>query len=50
MKIDISFSKYIVKKGSVALDGISLTVVDIKEELLEILLIPGDYRKNKCSR
>ena len=32
--------KYIVKKGSIAIDGISLTVVDIKKTLAYVSLIP----------
>lgn len=35
-----SLSKYIVKKGSIAMDGISLTVVDIKKNLASVCLIP----------
>ncbi|MDH3676689.1 MAG: riboflavin synthase [Nitrosopumilus sp.] len=33
-------SKFIVKKGSIAMDGISLTVVDIKNNLVSVCLIP----------
>ena len=33
-------SKYVVKKGSIAVDGISLTVVDIKNNLASVSLIP----------
>lgn len=33
-------SKFIVKKGSIAIDGISLTVVDIKNSLASVSLIP----------
>ena len=32
--------KYVVKKGSIALDGISLTVVDVKNDLGSVCLIP----------
>lgn len=32
--------KYIVKKGSIAIDGISLTVVDVKKNLVAVCLIP----------
>jgi riboflavin synthase len=35
-----SLSKYVVKKGSIAMDGISLTVVDIKNNLASVCLIP----------
>ena len=33
-------AKYIVKKGSIAIDGISLTVVDVKKNLFSVSLIP----------
>ena len=35
-----SLAKYIVKKGSITIDGISLTVVDIKKTLASVSLIP----------
>ena len=35
-----NLTKYIVKKGSIAIDGISLTVVDIKKNLASVCLIP----------
>ena len=39
-EIPKNLSKYVVKKGSIAMDGISLTVVDIKNNLASICLIP----------
>ena len=33
-------AKYIVKKGSIAIDGISLTVVDVKKNLVAVSFIP----------
>ena len=33
-------AKYIVKKGSIAIDGISLTVVDVKKNLVLVSFIP----------
>ena len=33
-------SKYVVKKGSIAIDGISLTIVDIKNTLALVSIIP----------
>lgn len=39
-EIPKNLSKYVVKKGSIALDGISLTVVDIKNNLASVCLIP----------
>ena len=39
-KIPKSLKKYVVQKGSIALDGISLTVVDVKNDLGSVCLIP----------
>jgi len=39
-KIPKKLTKYVVKKGSIALDGISLTVVDAKKDVASIWLIP----------
>ena len=39
-KIPKKLVKYVVKKGSIALDGISLTVVDAKKDLASVCLIP----------
>lgn len=33
-------AKYIVKKGSISLDGISLTIVDVKKNTASVCLIP----------
>ena len=39
-EIPKNLSKYVVKKGSIALDGISLTVVDKKKNTASVCLIP----------
>ena len=39
-EIPKNLTKYVVKKGSIAVDGISLTVVDIKKNLASVCLIP----------
>ena len=39
-EIPETLSKYVVKKGSIAVDGISLTVVDVKNNLASVCLIP----------
>jgi len=36
-------TQYIVKKGSAALNGVSLTVMDIKDNILKISLIPETW-------
>ncbi|WP_233486944.1 MULTISPECIES: riboflavin synthase [unclassified Halanaerobium] len=38
-----NLTQYIVKKGSAALNGVSLTVMDIKENILTISLIPETW-------
>ena len=39
-KIPKNLTKYVVKKGSIALDGISLTLVDVKKDIVSVCLIP----------
>jgi riboflavin synthase len=39
-EIPKTLSKYVVKKGSIAVDGISLTVVGVKNNLASVCLIP----------
>lgn len=36
-------SKYVVKKGSIAINGISLTVADIQDDIIKIAVIPHTY-------
>ena len=40
---DREFSKYIVKKGSIAVDGISLTIADCTDSIVTIAVIPHTY-------
>jgi len=39
-KVPKKLARYVVKKGSIALDGISLTVVDAKKDVASVCLIP----------
>ena len=39
-RIPKKLAKYVVQKGSIALDGISLTLVDVKNDLASVCLIP----------
>ena len=39
-QIPKNLSKYVIKKGSIAVDGISLTVVDKKNSIASVCLIP----------
>ena len=39
-KVDKSFSKYLIEKGSIAINGVSLTISNVKKEIFEINIIP----------
>ena len=43
-----NLSKYIVERGSITIDGISLTVVSIKDNILELVLIPETIKKTNA--
>lgn len=49
MDLDSETEKYIVPKGSAALNGVSLTVMDIKEGKLKISLIPETWSETNLS-
>lgn len=40
IRISDELSMYVVRKGSIAIDGISLTVTDIQNNIIQISLIP----------
>lgn len=40
LEVDSSFCRYIVKKGSVTLDGVSLTVVAVGNNSFEVAVVP----------
>jgi riboflavin synthase len=40
IKIPSGFSKYVIPKGSIAIDGISLTIADLKEHSFTVSVIP----------
>ena len=43
-EIDRSLARYVVEKGSIALDGVSLTVASVDESSVTIALIPETRR------
>ena len=45
IKIPPGLTKYVIKKGSITLNGISLTVADIRSNLLSFSIIPSTYKK-----
>ena len=49
IRVPKELAKYIVERGSITIDGISLTVVSIEEEKLELVLIPETIQKTNAS-
>ena len=43
IEISAELSKYVIKKGSIAVNGISLTIAEIKKNIIEIAVIPHTY-------
>lgn len=43
IRVPIEFTRYIVSKGSIAVDGISLTVAEIGDDLVGFTIIPHTY-------
>lgn len=51
VEVSEDFARYIVPKGSITIDGISLTVAAWKDRLAEIAIIPYTYaHTNLCER
>ncbi|MCD6223761.1 MAG: riboflavin synthase [Deltaproteobacteria bacterium] len=50
VSIDKKLLKYVVKKGSVAVDGISLTIADIAGNSIEIAVIPYTFNNTNLKR
>ncbi|MBM9576015.1 riboflavin synthase [Leptospira sp. 201903070] len=48
IQTDSSFSKYIAPRGSITVDGISLTVVDSRPEEFDLILIPETLKKTNA--
>jgi len=42
-------SKFIVEKGSIAINGISLTIANVKGDIFDISIIPHTYRNTNLS-
>ena len=43
-KVDKSFSKYLIEKGSIAINGVSLTISNVKKEIFKINIIPHSLK------
>ena len=48
-EIDENFSKYVIKKGSITLNGVSLTVADMTENVIMTAVIPHTYENTNLS-
>jgi riboflavin synthase len=44
IRIPHELDRYLVYKGSIAIDGISLTVADVKDLIVSVTIIPHTYR------
>ncbi|MBR6099582.1 riboflavin synthase [bacterium] len=45
-----NMTKYIVKKGSIAINGVSLTVADVNRQLVKVAVIPHTYSNTTLSQ
>ena len=43
IKINQTYFKYIVQKGSICIDGISLTINNIDNDMIDLMIIPHTY-------
>lgn len=43
--VDRSFARYLIEKGSIALDGISLTIFNIREGQFDVAIIPHTWEE-----
>lgn len=49
IKIPNEFSKYIVRVGSIAVEGISLTLADVRENTFAVAIIPHTWKETNLS-
>ena len=50
VRLDAAWARYVVEKGSISLDGISLTVASLGGEELVVAVIPETFRATTLSR
>lgn len=50
LTFDSSFQKYVVEKGSIAIDGISLTVNEVSNNHCTVCIIPHTWRETNLSK
>ena len=49
-RIPEALDRYLVYKGSIAIDGISLTIADITDRLVRVAIIPHTYAATNLSQ
>lgn len=49
-RLEEAWSRYVVEKGSIALDGISLTIASLRGDELLVAVIPETYRATTLAR
>jgi len=50
VRIPEALDRYLVFKGSIAIDGISLTIADISDRLLRVAIIPHTYEATNIAK
>jgi riboflavin synthase len=49
IRIPVALAPYIVRKGSIAVDGVSLTVVDLEHDRVEVMIVPFTWQQTSLS-
>ena len=49
IKLDPQLVNYCIYKGSISIDGISLTIANLKENIIEIAIIPHTFKNTNLS-
>jgi len=50
VRLDNGLTRYVVEKGSIALDGVSLTVASVTDDVVSVSLIPETLRRTTLGR
>ena len=50
LRLDASLTRYCIKKGSITIDGTSLTIFDVREQGITVSLIPHTYAETIFSK
>jgi riboflavin synthase len=50
VKVPHALDRYLVYKGSIAIDGISLTIADVSDRIVRVAIIPHTYQATNLSQ